>query len=122
MAGLNIIGLAMTLLRHRESIAKIVAVLPELKTIFSALQQPPEQPEQPPPLQTQSQYPVGSMSWLQDSLNEVASAGLEVDGEYGPATNKAVREYQTENGLVADGWAGPETISAIISDLEKAQV
>ena len=57
------------------------------------------------------------MEWLQESLNTLVDAGLEVDGEYGPATNKAVAEYQTENGLKADGWAGPETISLIVEQL-----
>ena len=60
------------------------------------------------------------MSWLQDSLNTLgADPELDVDGEYGPATNKAVAAYQTAQGLKVDGWAGPETISSIVEELDK---
>jgi N-acetylmuramoyl-L-alanine amidase len=36
-----------------------------------------------------------------------------VDGIYGYLTYKAVREFQYKNGLVVDGIAGPETLSAL---------
>jgi peptidoglycan hydrolase-like protein with peptidoglycan-binding domain len=36
-----------------------------------------------------------------------------VDGRFGPRTEKAVRDYQKKNGLVADGMAGPATISQL---------
>ena len=112
----NIISLAMTMLRHRKSIAKIVDVLPDLKTIFDELT--PDR--QPPPPPSPSGYPVGSMSWLQDSLNTLgAEPPLDVDGEYGPATNKAVSQYQKAHGLEVDGWAGPETVSSIVDELAK---
>lgn len=112
---MNIITLAMTLLKHRDSVAKIVAVLPELKNIFSALAPDQPEPAQPPP--SPAGHPVGSMSWLQESLNILNNAGLDVDGEYGPATNKAVADYQRAHGLEADGWAGPETVNSIIGEL-----
>jgi peptidoglycan hydrolase-like protein with peptidoglycan-binding domain len=111
---INIISLAMTMLRNRESIARIATVLPDLQKIFAELT--PEQPSPPP---SSSDYPVGSMEWLQDSLNKVADAGLDVDGEYGPATNAAVGDYQSEHDLKVDGWAGPETISSILTELGK---
>ena len=112
----NIIGLAMTMLKHRDSIAKIVAVLPDLKTIFDELT--PD--DRPAPQPSPSEYPVGSMSWLQDSLNKLgAEPELDIDGEYGPATNAAVRKYQEAHGLVSDGWAGSETVSSIIEELDK---
>lgn len=110
----NIISLAMVLLRNRDAIAKIVGVLPELQKIFSELTPGREPP--PPP----TDYEVGSMEWLQESLNTLIDADLDVDGEYGPATNKAVCEYQTKNNLKVDGWAGPETISLIVEQLAKA--
>lgn len=40
-----------------------------------------------------------------------AALGIAADGKYGPGTEKAVREYQQKNGLVADGIAGPLTIA-----------
>ena len=33
------------------------------------------------------------------------------DGHFGAGTEKAVREYQQKNGLVADGMAGPTTLA-----------
>ncbi len=33
------------------------------------------------------------------------------DSKFGPATEKAVREYQQKNGLVVDGVAGPATLA-----------
>lgn len=119
---MNIISLAMTMLKHRDSIAKIVAVLPELKKIFGELSGPDQPPVGwlPPPPPSSSEHPVGSMSWLQESLNTLgANPPLDVDGEYGPATNKAVHDYQTAHGLKADGWAGPETVASIVDELDK---
>lgn len=37
--------------------------------------------------------------------------GIAQDGKYGPATRNAVRKYQQDNGLRADGDAGSQTIS-----------
>ena len=33
------------------------------------------------------------------------------DGQFGSATEKAVRDYQQKNGLVVDGMAGPATLA-----------
>lgn len=35
--------------------------------------------------------------------------GINVDGSFGPATTKAVKDWQGKNGLVADGSVGPAT-------------
>lgn len=45
----------------------------------------------------------------------LAAAGFEVavDGDFGPATEDAVRSFQRERGLVADGIAGPGTWEAL---------
>ncbi len=37
--------------------------------------------------------------------------GVNADGNFGPATEKAVSEYQQKNGLKADGLAGPATLA-----------
>lgn len=36
-----------------------------------------------------------------------------VDGIYGPITRNAVLQFQRNNGLIADGIAGPQTLAAI---------
>ena len=39
--------------------------------------------------------------------------GVTADGDFGPGTQKAVREYQEKNGLSVDGIAGPDTFTAM---------
>jgi len=47
----------------------------------------------------------GSVSALQSAL------GITPDGVYGPATRRAVRNYQRNQGLAVDGIAGPVTLA-----------
>ena len=42
---------------------------------------------------------------MQARLNELGGYGLEEDGQFGPASQAAVRAYQTEHGLTANGTA-----------------
>lgn len=39
--------------------------------------------------------------------------GITADGDFGPGTEAALRDYQKANGLVVDGIAGPDTFSAM---------
>ena len=39
--------------------------------------------------------------------------GVKADGDFGPGTEKALKEFQAANGLAADGIAGPDTFTAI---------
>ncbi|MEM6403770.1 MAG: peptidoglycan-binding protein [Cyanobacteria bacterium P01_D01_bin.116] len=50
---------------------------------------------------------------LQQDLNLVVGANLVVDGIFGDATLKAVKEFQTKNNLSADGVVGPITWTAL---------
>ncbi|MBN1239495.1 MAG: peptidoglycan-binding protein, partial [Gammaproteobacteria bacterium] len=36
-----------------------------------------------------------------------------LDGVFGPQTASAVRAFQADSGLVADGEAGPKTLKAL---------
>ena len=40
--------------------------------------------------------------------------GLAADGDFGPATERALIEWQSNNGLVADGIAGPKTLGKLL--------
>ena len=35
---------------------------------------------------------------------------ISADGDFGPGTEKTVKEWQTKNGLTADGIVGPATL------------
>ncbi len=39
--------------------------------------------------------------------------GITADGDFGPGTERAVREFQQANGLAVDGIAGPDTFTAM---------
>ena len=42
-----------------------------------------------------------------------AKLGIAADGEWGPQTRKALRDYQRENGLEVDGVPGPATLASL---------
>jgi cell wall-associated NlpC family hydrolase len=42
-----------------------------------------------------------------------AKLGIAADGEYGPQTRQAVKDFQARNGLEVDGVAGPATLGAL---------
>lgn len=50
---------------------------------------------------------------LQKCLNKIMGAKLEVDGSFGPATDKVVRAFQHRYNLAVDGSVGPKTRAKI---------
>lgn len=54
---------------------------------------------------------------LQDNLNKVINASLQVDGSYGQKTYDAVAAFQTKYGLTVDGCYGPMTAAKMIDAL-----
>lgn len=50
---------------------------------------------------------------VQQALNQRNHAGLAVDGEYGPLTRDAVRNWQRHAHIEADGIVGPQTRSSL---------
>lgn len=64
-------------------------------------------PQRTPPIRLGDDGPA--VSDLQRRLARVSEPDLEVDGVFGPRTLEAVRRFQREHGLAADGLVGPET-------------
>jgi murein L,D-transpeptidase YcbB/YkuD len=55
---------------------------------------------------------VGSTGATVKALQE--KLGIEVDGTFGLGTRRAVKDWQAKNGLVADGTAGPKTLTKLL--------
>lgn len=77
----------------------------------------PPAPAAPPPANA-SILRRGSTGAKVTQLQRVLNAwypwmGLAVDGDYGPATENAVREYQRRAGVTVDGIAGPVTLAGL---------
>lgn len=53
---------------------------------------------------------VADVKALQSFLNS-KGANIAVDGLFGPATTAALKNYQSQNGLIADGILGPATLA-----------
>jgi hypothetical protein len=52
---------------------------------------------------------------IQQALNSKISAGLSVDGNFGPKTAAAVRTFQSRNGLAATGVVDAQTRSLLFA-------
>jgi cytoskeletal protein RodZ len=61
----------------------------------------------------------GDVSQVQAALVELGYSTAGVDGKFGPATEKAVRDFQKASGLTEDGVVGPATLSALSAALNR---
>jgi hypothetical protein len=53
---------------------------------------------------------------IQEALNAALHLKLVADGDFGPATESAVKAFQALNGLTADGIVGPATRARLLGD------
>jgi peptidoglycan hydrolase-like protein with peptidoglycan-binding domain len=105
------IKVAMLLLSKRDEVGKALDLIRQVTNVIGGVQaQAATVAASPGPA-------AGSMAWLQESLNKLNNAKLEVDGDYGAATNKAVAAFQKANGLTVDGWCGATTQAIIMKQL-----
>lgn len=54
-----------------------------------------------------------SVEWLQERLNALNGANLNVDGDFGEKTEDAVIEWQEKKELTVDGIAGEQTLKSL---------
>ncbi len=70
-------------------------------------------------LSLKSSYMAGSdIKWVQTALNSLGY-NLKADGVYGPLTYAAVKKFQSANFLIADGYLGGETLTALFNKAVK---
>lgn len=50
---------------------------------------------------------------LQQRLRSLGLYAGSIGGNFGPATEAAVKAFQRQRGLTVDGWAGPQTMAAL---------
>lgn len=78
---------------------------------WAALVTKPSKKVKRPTLRLTRPYTRGKdVTFLQTKLKNIR-----VDGVFGPKTERAVKAFQRQNGLVADGIVGPKTWNALIS-------
>lgn len=71
-----------------------------------------------PPPATLRKGAVGSqVQTMQGRLN-ANGATLKIDGDFGPITMAALKKFQTDHHLVADGICGPQTWKTLNGDLK----
>lgn len=58
---------------------------------------------------------------VQHALNIVAGRTLSTDGQFGPATDRAVKDFQRFLGLGVDGIVGPATRGALVKALQAVE-
>lgn len=60
-------------------------------------------------------FKITEIARLQQKLNALGFDVGGADGILGPATREGIRQFQSQNNMIADGFPSPETIKAILS-------
>ena len=118
----SIIGIGLKVVANRDKIASVwTELVPAIQSVRRNYPKVKDLIDEiAPGVTTPKAEPESfSVEWLQESLNTLSSAGLEVDGTYGEATKAAVTMYQQAHSLVPDGWAGVATQASIYEELAK---
>lgn len=118
----DIFGIALRLFSHRNEIERlwprIVDAESKIRDVVQVASDAKELVTRIAP-ELVAQYrptaePSYDVQWLQQSLNTLTRAGLEVDGVLGPVTKRAIENFQRQQGLAVDGWAGIATEARIL--------
>jgi peptidoglycan hydrolase-like protein with peptidoglycan-binding domain len=95
-------------MRADDMHVEVIVPLEQAREMVKALQAPPPLPAAPgsPVLRRGSSGPK-----VRDVQNALRVGGfpLTLDGDFGPATDRALRAFQAKHGLTADGVVGPKT-------------
>ena len=59
------------------------------------------------------------VKWIQEALDELDYYSGEISGHYGSKTKEAVRKFQRDHDISADGVAGPKTIAKLMEEFSK---
>ncbi len=112
---------------HLESLNQLINLLPDSAFRSGTTPTPPQpvvacDPSSPLLLLDSSGDKVAE---LQTHLTTLGYGGLlgpgGIDGIFGPFTESAVRQYQTDHQLLIDGKVGPETWTSICSSISSQQ-
>ena len=57
--------------------------------------------------------------WIQEALHKLKYYSGNLSGSYGSLTKEAVRKFQRDHGLSADGVAGPKTIAKLMEEINE---
>ena len=107
-----------TLTRARLRALGLILVVPVLALMFvlaGAVATYGAEPD-PATMALSARLSVGTQGHEVASVQRLLVAygyAVDVSGSYGPETEAAVRRYQSDNGLVVDGWVGAQTSRAL---------
>jgi membrane-bound lytic murein transglycosylase B len=60
-------------------------------------------------------FKISDITKLQTKLNQLGFNVGGADGIMGPGTREGIRQFQAQNGLVADGFPSPSTLDAVLN-------